>query len=364
MALLDFREIASANRSFNSKQAIPIGVSSSVDDFELFAQEFFTSVKKMRIFKSVSNGPDQGMDLGVTDSSGFRWLVSCKHYAHMDKPVPLDKDFGVLEKTLSWECDGFIAFYTTIPSATLDKHLDGAEKGGIKVERYTKDRIESELLASSTGTQIAARYFPKSMTNHYGNLIKTVDEYDVNDVVIINGVARLANFSIHLASDDADYVLRVKERLTYDANIYATILQHRPYFTAAITDAVDLAPSYFQADSTLAQHFSGLAPTWDAFRLSQEESLERIYYVCAAWAFWDWYDANLIFAKTMAIRSFQHLGKVDDEESLLSLVAKEEFEDQIQYQKTKGLLNIGLLSHKLPEQYRNVLGRLFLFGQA
>lgn len=364
MALLDFREIASANRLFNSKQAIPIGMSSSVDDFELFAQEFFTSVKKMKIFKSVSSGPDLGIDLGVIDHSGFRWLVSCKHYAHTDKPVPIEKELGIFEKTKNWNCHGFIAFYTTAPSATLDQQLSGAEKGGIKVERYIKDRIESELLASPIGTQIAARYFPKSMVNHYRTLVKTVEEYGVDDVVISNGVARLENFSIHLSSGDPSYILRTKERLAYDANIYATISQHRPYFSAAVKEAVELAPSYFEAENNLSDHFSGFAPTWNVFKLSQESSLERIYFICAAWAFWDWYEANISFAKTMAIRSYNYLKNIDDDDSLFRVVAKEEFDERLQYERKKSLLNIGLLSQKLPEQYRNVLGRLFLFGQA
>ncbi|NWD71173.1 hypothetical protein HX870_26600 [Pseudomonas gingeri] len=363
MALLDFREIASANRLYNAKQTLPIGISSSVDDFELFAQEFFTSIKKMKIFKSVSNGPDLGIDLGVTDASGLNWLVSCKHYAHMDKPVPAEKEIGIIEKTVNWDCQGFIAFYTTAPSTTLDQQLSGAEKFGIKVEKYTKDRIESELLASSIGTHIASRYFPKSMANHYQHLIHTLKEYHPDDVSIADGIARLKNTFTPLINDDPDHIKEARERLAYIANISATAYQHRPYFASAIRDAVELLPEHFQSNNKGAEYFSGFVPTWNSFKVGREKSLEKMYFTCAAWSFWDWHKANLCFAEAMAIRGYSHLGEITDRETLLSFVTAEEFRDDCEYQRKKGLLNIALLSLKFPENIRNIIGRLFIYGQ-
>jgi len=364
MALLDFREIASANRLYNTKQSLPTGISSSVDDFELFAQEFFTSLKKMKIFKSVSNGPDLGIDLGVTDSSGLNWLVSCKHYAHMDKPVPIDKEVGIIEKTLNWGCQGFIAFYTTVPSTTLDQQLSGAEKYGIKIERYTKDRIESELLASSIGTHIASRYFQKSMTNHYRQLVQTVKEYHPGDVSITDGTARLKNTLIPLIGDNPDHIEEAKERLAHIANISATAYQHRPYFASAVRDAVELLPEHFQNNHKGPEYFSGFIPTWNSFEVGRVQSLEKMYFICAAWSFWDWHKANSCFAEAMAIRGYSHLGEITDRETLLSLVTEEDFEEDCKYQKNKGLLNIALLSLKFPENIRNIIGRLFIYGQA
>ncbi|MFJ2545469.1 hypothetical protein ACIOVF_03270 [Pseudomonas sp. NPDC087612] len=363
MAILDFREIASPNRNFNSKKNSTIGASHSVDDFELFCQEFFTSVKQMKIFKSVSSGPDLGIDLGVTDTVGDRWLISCKHYAHSDKPVPAVKDSGVIERTIDWGCQGFIAFYTTVPSTTLDRQLSSADKFGIRVERYTKDRIEFELMASAMGTHIAARYFPISMKNHYRHLVGTLDAFSPSDVSIIDGVAKLGEAVTPLASEDPVHITKTRERLAYIANIRATRHQHKPYFSSAVQDAVELIPSHFIKDDTLPRHFLGFSPTWDCLEVAKERSLEKIYFIHGAWSFWDWTKANECLAQTLAIREYIGNEKNITSKQLHTPESKSQLKERYLQHRSKGLLNPGWLSQKLPEKMRDIIGRLFIYGQ-
>lgn len=320
-------------------------------------------MRKMKIFKSVSNGPDQGIDLGVVDASGARWLVSCKHYAHSDKPVPHDKESGIIERIIAWDCKGFIGFYTTVPTATLAQQITSAGKLGFQVETYTKEMIEADLLGSSIGTIIAARYFPKSMTNHYRQLIATLDEFKVNDVQLVDGEARLGNIRQFVASYSPVEIEQVKIELAYMQNLRATARQHQPYFARAVQDAVALGAQFFQQTSGLPDYFCGHSPTWDAYELGNERSLEQIYFVAAVWSFWDWRQAHDDLAKALTIRAFSHLGEIRNQNDLQALVDDEEYSESLESHKSRGLLTIGWISQKMPEGKRDILGRLFLFGQ-
>jgi len=65
-----------------------------------------------------------------------------------------------------------------------------------------KDKIEQDLLNSSIGGALAARYFPKSMANHYRNFITPSDQYTIDDVEIKNGSAYLRNMRVGVGSID------------------------------------------------------------------------------------------------------------------------------------------------------------------
>ncbi len=164
MCALDFKEIPKGNEN-SGKQ----------DAFELFAEEFLTT-KGFEIIEGPGRGPDGGKDLIVEYVSGQypinagRYVVSCKHYAHSGKSVTPNDESNIRDKVDSKKCDGFIAFYSTLPSQNLRDILDGL-KERIHIEVLHWARIEKGLLDDDRCRSLVKRFFPKS----YQKWIETVD---------------------------------------------------------------------------------------------------------------------------------------------------------------------------------------------
>jgi len=375
MGIIDFREIKSPNPSHESGKCASIGISNLPDDFELFCQEFFAVVRRMRIFEFVSNGADNGIDLGVeettTDGQVIRWLVSCKHKAHSRTPVSEDEEKNIIERLSRWECDGFIPFYTTLPSAKVDSLIKGVENFGRRVERYFKDRIERELLDSPVGTRIAARYFPRSMVNHYGRIVDTVRAYSVEDVRVDGGVATIAGVSQCLPVMSESELLETKADLTKIANVFATMKSHAPYFTSALCEAINLAPDFFSMKTQPKElkDFVDVSPTWSSYSLyrasvdrGNNRGLAFSYFVAAVWSFWDWSKSNQAFAEMMAFRGEPISGLDLSEDEVKSLMESDDFKRSVERRKAQGLLSPGLVALKLQEPARDVVTRLFAFA--
>ncbi|MEX3973792.1 hypothetical protein [Paraburkholderia caribensis] len=375
MGIIDFREIVSPNTNHALATKASLGTSNLPDDFEVFCKEFFELVKKMTIFSYVSSGPDNGIDLGVEEDLGGgnkkRWLVSCKHKAHSRNPVSEDEEKNIIERVAKWECDGFIPFYTTVPSAKVASLIEGVEKFGKRVERYFKDRIEQELLGTPSGIQLAARYFPKSLVNHYGKVIATAQIYSTDDVIlegdllIAPGGARQ-----YIAIDKSEAMMaEAKDRLRHIANLYATMSIHAPYFTAAIRDAIRLAPDFFTS-ATEPQDLKDLAtvkPTWAVVPLyragldrANGRGLGFMYFVGAVWSFWNFERANEVFAEAMALRHFLELDA--PEELAYECRKSEEFRSLAARVRGRGLLTPGIVALKLQEEMRDILTRLIAFA--
>ncbi|MDH1337493.1 restriction endonuclease [Comamonas thiooxydans] len=370
MGIIDFREIVSANANHASGKDAPLGKSNLPDDFEVFCEEFFTNVRRGKIFKTVSRGPDGGIDLGVeeilSDGSRIKWLVSCKHHAHSRNAVSDSDERNIVERITYWECDGFIPFYTTPPTTTVGNHIDGVEKFGKRVERYFKDRIERELLSSPAGIQLAARYFPQSMVNHYAKIVETAQCYKESDLIahedMLFGPGGLRRSMSGL--NETQLIVAKTEMIRY-ANLLATMDMHAPYFVRALNDAITLAPAHFHGDGQATQlgDFINIRPTWsesDLVRASDDKGLNFMYFVASAWSFWDWGSAHDAFAKAMVIRGELRSGfsEADVEE----LKKSSEFSELVDHQKAKGLLTPGLVALLLQEEARDVLARLVAFA--
>lgn len=356
MGILDFREICSGNSAHNSVKYAPNGVSNYPDDFELFCQEFFVQVKRFRIFRSVSNGPDLGIDLGVeefTPKGKIKWLVSCKHYAHSGGYVSDNVERSITERVASWECDGFIPFYTGIPTSTLSQHILGAAKF-VLVEMFYKDRIEKELLESPAGCELAARYFPKSMVNHYRRFIKPSTEYTREDVAVEGDIASLNECEVYMG-DPNDLTDPVLDSLVKNANILSGFKWHKPYFNQALEDAISVFPEMFHQVNGKEQ------PTWSLsslIELEKERRLSKAYFLCAVWSFWDFRTANEIFTDLMIFRA----------EGFHDLTEFENYQQTEAYSKyrcsvlQRGLLTPGCLGIKLQDFERDIVARLFAYS--
>lgn len=156
---VNFKEIPQANTGAGDQ-----------DTFELFARDFLIA-QGYSIIREPGRGADKGRDLiireerkGVGGTTNVDWLVSCKHYAHSGKSVGPNDEQNVSDRVCSHNCNGFIGFYSTIPSDSLVEMLKGARESkhsSVKeCQFFDRERIEGELLGRSNFLRIFARYFP------------------------------------------------------------------------------------------------------------------------------------------------------------------------------------------------------------
>lgn len=156
MPILDFTEIPEAHIA-----------SGHQDSFELFARDYFEYCG-YNILEGPDRGTDEGRDIiiqeirhGISGETIYKWLVSCKHKAHSGRSIQLADEPDILERVTMKSCDGFIGFYSTIPSSGLVKKLEGL-RSKIEIQYFDHEKIESALFKSPSGLQVAKRYFPNS----------------------------------------------------------------------------------------------------------------------------------------------------------------------------------------------------------
>ncbi len=139
------------------------------DTWELFARDFL-SERGFFIESPPDRGPDGGKDLLLTErlhgnlnSYRFRWLVSCKHFAVSGKAVSEKDEPSILERVSSFGADGFIGFYSTLPSSGLNSRLR-ALRDEKKLKDYSifDNRAIENLLVTVGYSHILMRYFPSS----------------------------------------------------------------------------------------------------------------------------------------------------------------------------------------------------------
>lgn len=158
--VLDFKEIPLANTG-NGDQ----------DTFELFSRDFLEMIG-YKIIQHPDRGADSKKDLivqeerkGISGVTNIRWLVSCKHYAHSGKSVNDASEPNITDRTSIHECNGFMGFYSTLPSTSLGKNFEGLKKK-FEIESFDKEKIEKTLLESPEGIRLATRYFPISFEKY------------------------------------------------------------------------------------------------------------------------------------------------------------------------------------------------------
>jgi hypothetical protein len=155
MAVLDFKEIPQANKA-----------SGEQDAFELFARDALDTMG-LAVLQGPARGADLGKDLiveesrsGLLEDTKIRWLVSCKHFAHSGKSVGSSDEVNIFERVRAASCDGFLGFYSTLPSSGLSELLH--RQSAIAIKFLDHEEIERRLLASVEGRRLVARYFPDS----------------------------------------------------------------------------------------------------------------------------------------------------------------------------------------------------------
>lgn len=139
--------------------------------WELFTRDFLTE-KGFYVESSVDRGPDGKKDLIVSEqlkgnlnNYKFRWLVSCKHFANRNSAnaVKEEDEPNILERVKSFKCDGFIGFYSTIPSSGLNTRLTQLKNNGdIKDYRVFDYKLIENYLITIGYSELLMRYFPNS----------------------------------------------------------------------------------------------------------------------------------------------------------------------------------------------------------
>ncbi len=164
MSLIDFKEIPPANSGDGTQ-----------DTFELFARDFFWHLG-YEIDENPSRGADGGKDLilieplsGIFSTTKKKWLVSCKHFAHSGNSVSGKHEIDILGRVKVHKCDGFIAFYSTLPASGLANTISKI-KDDIGIQIFDSAKIEHFLVSEQRLRFVLQRYFPnshKSITQNY-----------------------------------------------------------------------------------------------------------------------------------------------------------------------------------------------------
>lgn len=168
--ILDFTEISQANIS-NGKQ----------DTFEMFARDFFLELG-FNIIEGPDRGADNGRDLiieekqkGIIGETTVKWLVSCKHLAHSGNSVTPSTEFNINDRIKSNNADGFIGFYSTLPSSGLQANL----KNISNIKIFDSELIE-KIIIENNMKNIFKRYFPISLEKYETNehkISNVLDKY-------------------------------------------------------------------------------------------------------------------------------------------------------------------------------------------
>jgi hypothetical protein len=137
------------------------------DTWELFARDFLAELGFV-IEIGPGRGPDAGRDMLVSEqltgrlnTRAYKWLVSCKHFATSGRSVGPTDEINITDRVRHHSADGFIGFYSTLPSASLverlNQFLDKKELEACEI--FDAKKIEGRFIAAGM-SKLAIRYLP------------------------------------------------------------------------------------------------------------------------------------------------------------------------------------------------------------
>ena len=136
----------------------------------MFARDFLEEMG-FYIESSPDRGADGGMDIlaseevvGRLHRYKFRWVVSCKHFAHSKRAVNENEhERNILERVRGFGADGFLGFYSTLASSGLNSRLRVLRNTGDIKDYKILDYCFIENFLVTTGfSELMIRYFPES----------------------------------------------------------------------------------------------------------------------------------------------------------------------------------------------------------
>ncbi len=139
------------------------------EKWEAFARDFLVELG-FSIESPPDRGADQGKDLlvverltGTLNRYPFRWLVSCKHFAKSSRSVSESDEKNVLERLAAFDANGFIGFYSTVPSAGLNNRLlKLRQQGHVRDYQIFDGHLIENYCLRIGYSRLLVRYFPQS----------------------------------------------------------------------------------------------------------------------------------------------------------------------------------------------------------
>jgi hypothetical protein len=192
--------------------------------WELFTRDFLRN-HGFFIESQPDRGPDAGKDILVTeDLAGyinkyrFRWLVSCKHKATSKRSVSITDEQNITDRLSHFRADGFMGFYSTVPSSGLNSKLTGL-KSAKAIKDFTifdQKRIENILITKGY-SHLLMRYFPNSY--------KTIKPLHLISDKYEPLKCRYCNKDILHALFESNYEAHLNAASIYDGDSKATHIQ-------------------------------------------------------------------------------------------------------------------------------------------
>lgn len=285
---LDFTEISPS-----------IHPSSDTEAFEKFGKQFFEEVFDGVIEKTAGRGADGRVDL-IVRVGEERWLISCKH--NLKSSVTAVQETDPRGRLDAYGCTKFVGFYSGSPCNSLNSFLYGiqANNPSFDFEIMNGRDIEARLFSFSNvrGWLLSARWFPRSYSRLFSQLVYPICQYDITDIVVHeeSGIAHApySGMTIHfspgskLGSDGASKLALSIANENATSNVFSGIFFQRVCeFAAAFPGS--FAKTKFLPDSDLTHR--SVYPSWD-FQVLKEWAINRgnlraAWTVCRVWSLWD-----------------------------------------------------------------------------
>lgn len=136
-------------------------------DFENFASLFLKKCG-FQVVVQPAIGPDGGRDFicqerNILGGQGFKWLVSCKHFAGSGRTVGQSQDEANVNKLIEFQCHGFMFFYSTPHTQSLAISVENiCRTTGAKSYFFGPGEITQKLIANPSFYPLLRQFFPKS----------------------------------------------------------------------------------------------------------------------------------------------------------------------------------------------------------
>lgn len=144
------------------------------EQFEKFAADFLRAIG-FEVLEGPDRGADDGRDLiarqtflGPLGSHSFRWLVSVKHFVQSNRAVNPRDEQRLRDRIGHFNADGFMAFYSTLPSASLGRAFSKLTADGFRVTVLDGSKICQELITKNLLWPVMRQYLPVSYRRSVG----------------------------------------------------------------------------------------------------------------------------------------------------------------------------------------------------
>ncbi len=93
------------------------------EEWEFFAVDFLYALG-VQILLEPSRGADGGKD-AIVEKNGLKYIVSAKHFIISGNSVKPSDEQSISDRIIQHQVQGFIGFYSTLPSTGLTNRLEG-----------------------------------------------------------------------------------------------------------------------------------------------------------------------------------------------------------------------------------------------